>query len=97
MKGQFNWLATQTKPGILFECCDLPGKIKSPTTDDAKRAIELVNKMKNEEIVLTLNKGDNLVDFRLLVFCDASFANKAGGGSQRGCIYSFGLMHSEIT
>ena len=43
--GQFNWLFSQTKPGILFECCDLPGKIKSPTTDNAKRRNKLVNKI----------------------------------------------------
>ena len=43
--GQFNWLVTETRPNFLFECCDLLGKIKSPTTDDAKRAYELVNQM----------------------------------------------------
>ena len=41
--GQFNWLATQTRLDILFECCNLLGKIKSPTIDDAKRANKLVN------------------------------------------------------
>ena len=46
------------------------------------RANKLVNKMKSEEIVVTLQKEDNLADFKLLVFCDASFANMAGGGSQ---------------
>ena len=44
--GQFNWLATQTRPDILFECCDLLGKIKSPTINDAKRAKKLVSKIK---------------------------------------------------
>ena len=82
--GQFNWLATQTRPDILFECCDLLGKIKSQTIDDAKRANKLVNKIKNEEIVVTLKKEDNLVDSKLLVFCDASFANMSGGCSQGG-------------
>ena len=52
--GQFNWLATQTRSDILFECYDLLGKIKSSTIDDAKRANKLVNKMKSEEIVMTL-------------------------------------------
>ena len=70
-----------------FECCDLLGKIKSPTTDDAKRANKSVNKIKSEEIVVTLKKEDNLVDSKLLVFCDDSFANMSGGGSKEG--YSF--------
>ena len=81
MIGQFHWLATHTRPGILFECCDLLGKIKSPTTD-AKRANKLVNNIKKEEIVVTLKKEDNLSDYKLFVFCDASFANMSGDGSQ---------------
>ena len=84
--GQFNWLATQTRPDILFECCDLLGKIKSPTIDDAKRANKLVNKIKSEEILVTLKKEDNPADSDLLVFCDASFANTLGGSSQGGYI-----------
>ena len=64
---QFNWLAAQTRPDFLFEYCNLLGKIKSPTIDDAKRANKLVNKMKNEEIFVTLKKKDNLGDSKLLV------------------------------
>ena len=94
--GQFNWLATQTRPDILFECCDLLGKIKSQTIDDAKKANKLVNKIKNEEIVVTLKKEDNLVDSKLLVFCDVSFTNMSGGGSQGGHTIS-GLIQLEIT
>ena len=45
--GQFNWLATQTRPDILFKYCDLLGKIKSATIDGAKRANKLANKIKN--------------------------------------------------
>ena len=84
--GQFNWLATQTRPDILFKCGDLLGKIKSPTIDDAKRANKLVNKIKSEERVMTLKKDDNLADSKLFVFCDPSFANMSGGGSQGGYI-----------
>ena len=80
--GHFNWLATQTRPDILFQCCDLLVKIKSPTTDDPKRANKLVNKIKSEETVVTLKNKDNLADSKLLVCCDASFANMSGGGSQ---------------
>ena len=83
---QFNWLTTQTRPNILFECCNLLAKIKSPTINDAKTANKLVNKTKSEEIVTTLKKEDNLADSKLLVFCDASFANMSGGGSQGGYI-----------
>ena len=85
--GQFNWLATQTRPAVLFECCNLLGKIESPTTDGAKRANKLVNMIKNEEIVVTLMKENNLVDSKLLVFFDDSFANMSGGDSQGG--YNF--------
>ena len=53
------------------------GKTKSPPIDDTKRANKLVNKMKSEEIIVTLKKEDNLADLKLFVFCDASFANMA--------------------
>ena len=42
--------------------------------------------MKNEEMVVTWKKEDNLADSKLFAFCDASFANMAGGGSQGGYI-----------
>ena len=86
LTGQFYWSATQTRPDILFECCDLLGKTKSPTIDDAKRANKLVTKTKNKKIVETLKKEDNLVGSKLHVFCGASFANKAGRGSQGGYV-----------
>ena len=35
---------------------------------------------------MALKKEDNLVDSKLLVFCDASFANMSKGGSQGGYI-----------
>ena len=82
MIGKFKWLATQSRPDIVFECYDLLGKIKNPTIGDAKRANKLVNKIKSEEIVVTLKKKDNLADSKLFVFCDASFANILGDGSQ---------------
>ena len=68
---QFNWLVTQTRPDVLFECCYLLGKIKNSTTDDTKRANKLVNKI-SEQIVVTLKKEDNLADSKLLVLCDTS-------------------------
>ena len=81
---QFSWLASQTRPDILFECCNLQGKIKSPTIYNAKRANKLVNKIKREEIVVALKKEGNLASSKLLEFCDASFANMAG--SQGGYV-----------
>ena len=37
-------------------------------------------------MVVTWKKEDNLADSKLFVFCDASFANMAGCGSQGGYI-----------
>ena len=80
--GQLNWLVTQTRPNILFKCCDLLGKIKSSIINNAKKANKLVNKMRSKEIVVTLKKEDSSADTNLLVFCDALFTNMVGGGSQ---------------
>ena len=46
----------------------------------------MVNKIKSEEIFVTLKKEDNLADSKLLVSCDASFANMSGAGSHKGYI-----------
>ena len=59
---------------------------KNPAIDDTERASKLVNKIKSEEKVMMLKKEDNLADSKLLVFCDASFANMTVGGSQGGYI-----------
>ena len=53
---------------------------KNPTIDDTKRVT------KSEQKVMILKKEDNLADSKLLVFCDASFANMTVGGSQGGYI-----------
>ena len=58
---QFNWLATQTRPDIFFECCNLLGKIK--IIDDTKTATKLVNKIKCEQKVMVLKKEDNLANY----------------------------------
>ena len=59
---------------------------KNPTIDDTKRVTKLVNQIKSEQKVMILKKEDNLADSKLLVFCDASFANMTVGGSQGGYI-----------
>ena len=42
--------------------------------------------MLREQINWLIEEEDNLVDSKLLVFCDASFANMSEGGSQGGYI-----------
>ena len=84
--GQLNWIATQTRPDLLYECCDLLGKIKYATIEDAKRANKVLKKLKEENISVEVNTIESFVDTKLLVFHDASFANMAGSGSQGGYV-----------
>ena len=84
--GQLNWIATQTRPDLLYECCDLLGKIKYATIEDAKRANKVLKKLKEENISVKVNTIESFVDTKLLVFHDASFANMAGSGSQGGYV-----------
>ena len=92
--GHFKWLATQARSDILFQCCDVLGKITNTTIDDSKGGNKLVKKIKNEEIVMTLKKEGNLAGSKLLPFCNVSFARMSGGGYQGGYVifwsYAFG-------
>ena len=86
LTGQLNWIVTQTRPDLLYECCDLLGKIKYATIEDAKRANKVLKKLKEENISVKVNTIESFVDTKFLVFHDASFANMAGSGSKGGYV-----------
>ena len=86
LTGQLNWIVTQTRPDLLYECCDLLGKIKYATIEDAKRANKVLKKLQEENISVKVNTIESFVDTKFLVFHDASFANMARSGSQGGYV-----------
>ena len=83
--GQLNWLATQTRPDLLFDCCQLASNLKEATVEDLCRANKVLKKAK-ENVTVKLPKLDNLNNLKLVAYHDASYANLKDGGSQGGYV-----------
>lgn len=84
--GQMNWLATQTRPDILFDCCSLMSSVSSATVGELHKANKCLNKVKNNDVQLVFQKLDDVKNVEFKVFSDASFNNLIGGGSQGGFV-----------
>ena len=84
--GQLNWVATQTRPDIAFEVCQLSTKLKGTTVEDMKRANKCVNLLKPENVKKRFKNVGDLQKTHLAVFADASYGNLAGSASQEGFI-----------
>ena len=84
--GQMNWLATQTRPDVLFDCCYLMGCITKATVDDIYRANKCLRRLKTDHVKLCFKRLPSLCDVHLKVFSDASFGNMFNGGSQGGYV-----------
>ena len=84
--GQLNWVATQTRPDIAFDVCELSGCVKNATVADVLRLNKVVARLKNDGLKITIPKFQRLESWYLECFCDSSYANLPGGGSQGGLI-----------
>ena len=84
--GQLNWIATQTRPDLAFDICELSGSCGSATVGDLMRLNKIVERVKTDNVKLTFQKMEALDSCHLECYSDASFANLPGGGSQGGLI-----------
>ena len=84
--GQLNWLGTQTRPDILFECCTLMRSIKDAKVSDLLNVNKLLSRMKSDQVSIKLFDIGNTDKMKLTAYRDASYANLQDGGSQGGCI-----------
>ena len=79
--GQLIWLANQTRPDVAFEICELSTHCHNATVEDAIQANKVITKVKSQQVNLLFEKL-NLSELVVECYCDASFGNLAGGGSQ---------------
>ena len=95
--GQMNWIATQTRPDILFDCCELASNIKNAKIEDILKANKVLKKLK-DDVTISFPKLNFSTNLKLLVYADASYANLKDGGSQGGYVIFMtdGLMVSPI-
>ena len=80
--GQLIWLANQTRPEIAFDVCELSTHCHNATVDDAINANKVVRKVKSRLISLEFHQLEDLSQLSIECYCDASFGNLSGGGSQ---------------
>ena len=84
--GQLNWMATQTRPDIAFEVCELSGAFSTATIGDIIKLNKVVNRVVSDCMKIKFPRMEDISDCFLECYSDASFANLPGGGSQGGMI-----------
>ena len=84
--GQLNWLATNTRPDIAFDICDLSVSIKKATIADLLRLNKVVDRVVKDSVKLLFPRIQSLESCSIECYTDAAFANLSTGGSQGGLI-----------
>ena len=85
--GQLNWLSTHTLPNIAYDVSSLSKAFKAGTTQDMKKLIKVLKKVKSGAASILLDGlQENSVEWE--VFADASFGNVDEGQTQIGYIIS---------
>ena len=94
--GQLNWLATQTRPDLLYECCYFMSLVNKATVADIIQLNKVVRKAKKEEIVLRIPNIGRLEDAKIICYSDASFGTLNDGGSQGGYVIFLSNSDSSV-
>lgn len=81
--GQLNWLATQTRPDLAYDVCNLTTRLKHGTVDLILKTNKSIKKAKYNTVFLYYPKLD-LKNITVRCYADASFGNLPDGGSQGG-------------
>lgn len=83
--GQLNWVATQTRPDVSFDVCELSLSVKGAKVEDMIKANKILSKVQSEKVSICYPSLE-LGNVCLKVYSDASFANMPGDASQEGYI-----------
>ena len=84
--GQINWLVNQVRPDIAFDSCNISNCISSDLDKAVKISNKIVRKVHYQDVTLCFHKDFDVMDCKIVTFCDASFKNLANHGSQGGFI-----------
>ena len=84
--GQLNWVATQTRPDIAFDVCELSGLVKNATVADVLKLNKVVARLTTDCFKISIPKLESISNCVLECYSDSSYANLPGGGSQGGFI-----------
>ena len=84
--GQLNWIATNSRPDIVFDTCELSTAQNSTTIADVFKINKLVHFIQNESLELFFPRLHSFKDCTIECYTDAAFANLPNGESQGGII-----------
>ena len=84
--GQLNWIATQTRPDVAFDTCELSTAAQSATVENILKLNKLLRWVKENPLKIIFPRFTSLRNCTLECFTDAAFGNLNGGYSQGGFI-----------
>ena len=79
--GQLNWLATQTRPDLSYSALELNMSKKHPKIDNLVNANKAIRQAKNNNSQVHFPNLGDCREWKLKVFCDASWGNLPDGAS----------------
>ena len=82
--GQINWVCSQTRPDAAFDMLHLSTQMKHPKVKDALYANKVVRKLKGSDSYVSYKHLGTIERLKIVVFCDASWANLPDGVSSAG-------------
>ena len=80
------WIATQSRPDLVFDVCQLSIASRGSKVDDLLEANKLVRRLKEGKYALFYSSLEDLSCLAMESLSDASFANLNDGGSQGGYV-----------
>ena len=84
--GQLSWVATNSRPDIAYDVCELSTLLNEANVGDFMRLNKVISRVKNETVILQYPSLQNIDNCMFECFSDASFANLSNSGSQGGFI-----------
>ena len=84
--GQINWLVSQARPDLAFDSCVISNCINTDLEKCLVMSNKIIRKINNQDVTLNFYNDMNIMDCRVVTFCDASFKNLPNYGSQGGFI-----------
>ena len=89
LAGQVIWAASQTRPDVAYETCQMANTGKSPTVQMIIEANRAVYKMKKNNVSITFKKLGNPEELEVEVYSDATHASLNDGASSQGAFVIF--------
>ena len=70
--GQISWIATQTRPDLAYDACEISTSVKNATVEDVMQANKVIRKAKSNKVRLRFRDLEDVKRAELISFSDAS-------------------------